>query len=126
MNVHQSHGIYPAINWEFRTDHFLYDSFSTSLACTDRVVTQTSNIFTKPRNPPNKLPLVSLLAFLREILHVVSDMLAEDMGPVDISIERLALAVVSWEPLLRVGDVKSSINSSLQGSENLNRIIVKI
>ena len=48
------------------------------------------------------------------------------MGPVDISIEGLALAVVSWESLLRVGDVKSSINSSLQGSENLNRIIVKM
>ena len=42
-------------------------------------------------------------------------MMAEDVGPVDICIARLGLAVVvSRETLLRVGDVKSPINSSLE------------
>merc|ERR1719320_2349823 len=38
----------------------------------------------------------------------------------NISIEGLGLAVISGESLLGVGDIKSSINSSFQGSEHLS------
>ena len=92
-------------SWEFMTDNFLFDSFSTSLALYEQggdSNIEYFDIFTKPSNPPSKLSLVSLLVFLRKVLHVVSDMLAEDVGPVDIRIERLGLAVVSRESLLRV------------------------
>lgn len=38
--------------------------------------------------------------------------------PVDISIEALALRVVSWEAFGGVGNVESAIGSPLQGSED--------
>ena len=42
-------------------------------------------------------------------------MMAEDVGPVFIRIERLGLdVIVSRDPVLRVGDVKSPIDSSLE------------
>ena len=65
------------------------------------------------------MPLVSLLVLLLEAGHVVGNMDAEDVLPVHISIEALALAVISGETSLRVRDVKSSINSTLEGGENL-------
>ena len=65
------------------------------------------------------MPLVSLLVLLLEAGHVVGNMDAEDVLPVHISVEALALAVISGETSLRVRDVKSSINSSLEGGENL-------
>lgn len=103
-------------SWEFMTDNSLYDSYSTSLAIYGQGSDSNIESFHKtPSNPPSKLPLVGLLIFLREIIHVVIDMMAEDVGPVDICIARLGLAVVvSRETLLRVGDVKSPINSSLE------------
>lgn len=69
------------------------------------------------------MPLVSLLVLLLEAGHVVGNMDAEDVLPVHISVEALALAVISGETSLRVRDVKSSINSSLEGGENLKIII---
>ena len=63
--------------------------------------------------------LVSFLILLLEAGHVVGHVLAEDVLPVDISVELLALAVIAGEALLGVGDVQSSINSSLQSGENL-------
>ena len=72
-----------------------------------------------PANSPSKLSLISLLVLFRESFHIVSNMLSHDMSPVDISVERFSLAVIAWEPLLRVGDVKSSIYSSLQSSKHL-------
>ena len=65
------------------------------------------------------MPLVSLLVLLLEAGHVVGNMDAEDVLPVHISVEALALAVISGETSLRVRDVKSSINSTLEGGENL-------
>merc|ERR1719443_1942203 len=38
----------------------------------------------------------------------------------NICVEGLGLAVISGESLLGVGDIKSSINSSFQGSEHLS------
>ena len=67
--------------------------------------------------------LVGLLVLLLEAGHVVGHMEAEDVLPVNISIELLGLAVVAGEPLLGVRDVQSSINSSLQGSKDLDRKI---
>ena len=67
--------------------------------------------------------LVSLLVLLLEAGHVVGDMDAEDVLPVHISVEALALAVIAGETSLGVRDVKSSINSSLEGGENLKIFI---
>merc|ERR1719394_704218 len=63
--------------------------------------------------------LVSLFILLLEAGHVVGHVDSEDVLTVNISVQLLALVVVSWEPLLGVGNVHSSVNSSLQGSENL-------
>ena len=63
--------------------------------------------------------LVSLLVLLLETGHVVGNMDAEDVLPVHVSVQALALAVISGETSLGVRDVKSSIDSSLEGSENL-------
>ena len=103
-------------SWEFMTDNSLYDSYSTSLAIYGQGSDSNIESFHKtPSNPPSKLPLVGLLIFLREIIHVVIDMMAEDVGPVFIRIERLGLdVIVSRDPVLRVGDVKSPIDSSLE------------
>ena len=72
--------------------------------------------------------LVSLfILLLLEAGHVVGHVDAEDVLTVNISVQLLALVVVSWEPLLGVGNVHSSVNSSLQGSENLReRTFLKI
>ena len=47
----------------------------------------------------------------------------EDVLPVHVSVEALALAVISGETPLGVRDVQSSVNSSLEGSENLQQNI---
>ena len=63
--------------------------------------------------------LVSFLILLLEAGHVVGHVLAEDVLPVDISVELLALRVIAGEALLGVGDIESSVHSALQGSKNL-------
>ena len=68
---------------------------------------------------PAEVLLVSLLVLLLEAGHVVGHMDAEDVLPVHVSIQALALAVISGETSLGVRDVKSSIDSSLEGSEDL-------
>ena len=68
---------------------------------------------------PAEVLLVSLLVLLLETGHVVGHMDAEDVLPVHVSVQALALAVISGETSLGVRDVKSSIDSSLEGSENL-------
>ena len=70
---------------------------------------------------PGEVLLVGLLVLLLEAGHVVGDVQAEDVLSVDISIELLALGVVAGEPLLGVRDVQTTINSSLQSSEDLDR-----
>ena len=73
------------------------------------------------RNPdlPAEVLLVSLLIFLLKTGHVVSDMESKDVLSVHISVQLLALGVISGESLLGVRNVNTSINGSLQSSENL-------
>ena len=68
--------------------------------------------------------LVSLLILRLEAGHVVGDMDTEDVLPVHVSVEALALAVISGETPLGVRDVESSVNSSLEGGENLQQKIL--
>ena len=72
---------------------------------------------------PAEVLLVRLLVLLLEACHVVGHMDTEDVLPVHVSVEALALAVISGEAPLGVGDVQSSVNSSLEGSENLKQDI---
>ena len=73
---------------------------------------------------PGEVLLVSLLVLLLETGHVVGDMETEDVLPVDISIKLLGLGVIAREPLLGVRNVKTSINSALQSSEDLEKNIL--
>ena len=68
---------------------------------------------------PAEVLLVSLLVLLLKTGHVVGDMKTEDVLSVDISVQLLALGVISGESLLGVRNVNTSINGSLQSSENL-------
>merc|ERR1719356_2327059 len=68
---------------------------------------------------PAEMLLVSLFVLLLEAGHVVGHVDAEDVLTVNISVQFLALAVITWEPLLGVWNVHSSVNSSLQSSEDL-------
>ena len=70
---------------------------------------------------PAEVLLVSLLVLLLKTGHVVGDMKTEDVLSVDISVQLLALGVITWESLLGVRDVNASINGSLQSSKNLQK-----
>eukprot|EP00026_Physarum_polycephalum_P013410 Phypoly_transcript_13806.p1 GENE.Phypoly_transcript_13806~~Phypoly_transcript_13806.p1 ORF type:complete len:195 (-),score=15.17 Phypoly_transcript_13806:326-910(-) len=63
--------------------------------------------------------LVGFGVFLLELAHVVGNMSSEDVAAEGLSLELLALSVVSNKTVHRVGDVKSSVCGSLQGSEDL-------
>ena len=62
-----------------------------------------------------------LLVLLLQRLHVLGNVETEDVLSVHVGVQLLALGVVAGEPLLRVGDVQSSVNSALQSSEDLER-----
>ncbi len=66
-----------------------------------------------------ELLAVSFLVLFLKASHVVGDVLAKDVGPVDVSVELLGLLVVAGETLLAVGDLDSAIGGSLQGGEDL-------
>ena len=68
---------------------------------------------------PAEVLLVSLLVLLLKTGHVVGDMKTEDVLSVNVSVQLLALGVISGESLLGVRNVNTSINGSLQSSENL-------
>ena len=68
---------------------------------------------------PAEVLLVSLLVLLLKTGHVVGDMETEDVLSVHVSVQLLALCVISRESLLGVRNVNTSINGSLQSSENL-------
>merc|ERR1740129_460741 len=68
---------------------------------------------------PGELLLVGILVLLNEVAHVVSHVAAEDVSTVDVSIQLLGLSVIAGEPLLRVGDVKTTINGSLHSGKDL-------
>ena len=62
---------------------------------------------------------VSLFILLLKTGHVVGDVNAKDVFAVNIGIQFLAFVIISWEPLLGVGNVHASVNSSLQCSKYL-------
>lgn len=47
-------------------------------------------------------------------LHVIRNVLAKDVAPVRVGIKGLALLVIPGEPLLVVGDVKTTVQGSLR------------
>merc|ERR1712029_543376 len=68
---------------------------------------------------PAEVLLVSLLVLLLEAGHVVGHVETEDVLSVNISVEFLALRVIAREALLRVRNIQTTINSSLQSSKDL-------
>ena len=53
------------------------------------------------------------------MLHVLGNVKSEDVVPVNLSIQRLLLVVVSGETFHRVRNVQTSVDGSLHGSEHL-------
>merc|ERR1719436_1577394 len=51
---------------------------------------------------------------------VVGHVTSEDVSAVNVGVQLLGLGVVAGEPLLRVGNVETSIDSSLHGGEDLS------
>merc|ERR1712048_729361 len=68
---------------------------------------------------PAEVLLELLLVLLLQRLHVLRHVETEDVLSVHVGVQLLALGVVTGESLLGVGDVQSSVNSALQGSEHL-------
>ena len=75
----------------------------------------------KVRLLPAEVPLELLLILLLETLHVLGHVEPEDVLSVNVSVELLALRVVAREAFLGVGNVESSVNGTLQGSEHLHK-----
>ena len=70
---------------------------------------------------PAEVLLELLLVLLLQRLHVLGHVETEDVLSVHVGVQLLTLGVVTGESLLGVGDVQSSVNSALQGSEHLRR-----
>ena len=68
---------------------------------------------------PAEVFLELFLVLLLETLHVLGHVKPEDVLPVHVGVELLALGVIAGEALLGVGDIESSVHSALQGSKNL-------
>lgn len=70
--------------------------------------------------PFRELAHVIFLAFFFEFFHVFIDVDSEDSFSVDLGVVFLSLSVfdVSWESSGGVGNIKSSITGSLEGSKN--------
>ena len=58
------------------------------------------------------------MLFRSKRLHVLGDVATEDVLLQDLSIELLGLWVVAWEALLVVGDVDTTVGSTLEGTEH--------
>lgn len=65
-----------------------------------------------------ELALESLLILLLQGAHIVSHVLAEDVGTVNIGVEVLGLGRVAGETLHGVRDVQTTIDSTLHGAED--------
>lgn len=65
-----------------------------------------------------ELALVALLIIISQSLHVLSDMATEDVVAEGVGIELLGLHVVAGESLLGVGDQKTTVGSTLHGTED--------
>lgn len=61
---------------------------------------------------------IPLIIFLLKRLHVLSDVTSEDVLFEDLSIQLLGLWVVSGETLLVVGNVNTTVTSTLEGTEH--------
>merc|ERR1719189_2255345 len=70
-------------------------------------------------NEARKLAFEGLFIFFLEALHVISYMLSKDVSSVNIGTELTSLFVISWESLLTVGDIKTTISCTFHGSKNL-------
>ena len=75
-------------------------------------------------NPPAEMLLESLLVLLLETGHVVRHVETEDVLPVHIRVQLLALGVVTRESLLGVRDVQTTVHCSLQRGKHLDKIII--
>lgn len=65
-----------------------------------------------------ELLLVGLLVIFEKLLHVISNVLAEDVVTVHIGAEFLALGIIAGKSLGGMGDIQATIGSALHGSEN--------
>lgn len=65
-----------------------------------------------------ELFLVCVLIIVRQLSHVVSDVLAEDVVTVNLGRELARLTIVSWESLGAVWDLESAVDGSLHGTEH--------
>lgn len=66
-----------------------------------------------------EVALERLRILLLQLLHVVGDVLAENMRTMDLSVEALGLGAVAGETLDGVRNVQTAIDSSLHGAEDL-------
>lgn len=85
----------------------MYENTNTHIVSTDAQLDVTA-----------ELALESLLIFLLQAAHIVSHVLAEDVGTVNISVEALGLSRVARETLHGVRDVQTAIDSTLHGTED--------
>lgn len=70
------------------------------------------------RNVLAELALECLRVLLLEHLHVVSNVLAKDVRPMDLGVEALGLRRVTGETLHGMGDVEATVNGALHRSEH--------
>merc|ERR1719411_1702248 len=69
-----------------------------------------------------ELLIVRLLVLLHQVVHVVGDVLAEDVLAVDVGVQLAVVAVLlveAGEPLAGVGDVDAAVDGALHGAEHL-------
>jgi len=69
-------------------------------------------------NVAAELRLVTLLIIIGKSLHVLSNVTAEDVLAESLGIELLGLNVEAREAVLRVGDIETTIRSTLHGTED--------
>merc|ERR1719348_1139895 len=71
---------------------------------------------------PGELLLVGLLILLHQVVHVVGDVLSEDVLAMDVGVELSVVAILlveAGEALAGVGDVHAGVDGALHGSEHL-------
>lgn len=65
-----------------------------------------------------ELPLEGIVILFGKRLHVVGNVLAEDVASVHISVELFALGAVTREALHAVGDVEAAVDGALHGTKD--------
>jgi len=65
-----------------------------------------------------ELALKGLLIIVQKGLHIIGDVLTEDVLPVDVRFEFFPFRVPAGESLLTVRDIKTTVNSSFQNAKN--------